>query len=179
MGVSNLTGTLLLTTGNKMEMAVGYATLCGDMCGGYNPLKDLWKTEVFAVCRWRNALAGADAAALGRLGPAAPVLEAILARTPTAELEAGQTDEADLGPYPEIDAILRALVEDLLDPDAAAKQASAALGHPVESARAWRLAGLLHRAEWKRRQAAPGPKVGPRNFGLGWRMPITAGGPPA
>jgi NH3-dependent NAD+ synthetase len=86
MGVSNLTGALLLTTGNKTEMAVGYATLYGDACGGYNPFKDLWKTEVFAVCRWRNVLAGAGAAALGLIGPAAPGLGAILARTPTAEI---------------------------------------------------------------------------------------------
>lgn len=107
------------------------------------------------------------------------MLEGILAQTPTAELEEGQSDEADLGPYPEIDAALRGLVEDLLDPDAAAAQASAALGRPVDPARVRRLAALMRRAEWKRRQAAPGPKVGPRNFGLGWRMPVSAGGPPA
>jgi NAD+ synthase len=170
MALSNaLPGTLVLSTGNKSEMSVGYATLYGDMCGGYNPIKDIYKTVVQALCWWRNANHRA-----WMKGPSAPIPEGIITRPPTAELSAAQTDEASLGAYPMLDAVLQGLVEGMLSPTAAAEAASAHLGLEVTTAYAERIARLVQRAEYKRRQAPPGIKVTDRSFGLGWRFPLTS-----
>lgn len=169
MGMSNaLPGTLLLSTGNKSEMSVGYATLYGDMCGGFNPIKDLYKTRVFALCAWRNA---------NQLpwmkGPANPIPERIISRPPTAELAEGQTDEGKLGSYPVLDAVLECLVERLLDAESTAREASKMCDQAVEVEYTNRIAHLVKLAEYKRRQAPPGIKVTARSFGFGWRYPIT------
>jgi NAD+ synthase len=174
MAVSNKFGPMVLSTGNKSEMSVGYATLYGDMCGGYSVLKDVYKTDVFALCRWRNA--AAPAAWLGAKGPRGPVMpERIITKPPTAELKEGQTDEAALGSYDVLDAVLRQMVEGLADPKTAARTASRDLGVAVDEAYAQRIAKLTKRAEYKRRQAPPGVSLTPRNFGRGWRFPITSG----
>lgn len=170
MALSNaLPGTLVLSTGNKSEMSVGYATLYGDMCGGFNPIKDIYKTVVQDLCWWRNAHHRA-----WMKGPAAPIPEGIITRPPTAELAAEQTDEASLGAYPMLDAVLQGLVEGMLSPAAAAGAAAAKLGISVPVAYAERIARLVQRAEYKRRQAPPGIKVTDRSFGLGWRFPLTS-----
>ncbi|MBV8594138.1 MAG: NAD(+) synthase, partial [Caulobacteraceae bacterium] len=152
---------MVLTTGNKSEMSVGYATLYGDMCGGYNVLKDLYKEEVYALCRWRNANV-----AVG--GAPDPIPERILTKAPSAELRPNQTDQDSLPPYEELDAILNALVEEeaTLDDIVAAGHAPAV----VE-----RVQRLLYSSEYKRRQAAPGVKIGPRAFGRDRRYPIVNG----
>lgn len=162
MALSNKFGPMVLTTGNKSEMAVGYATLYGDMCGGYNALKDLYKTEVFALSRWRD-----QARPQGALGPDGPVIpERVHAKPPSAELRPDQKDEDSLPPYPALDDILRTLVdhegevEDLL-----------ARGHAPETV--MRVQGLLYAAEYKRRQAPPGVKISERGFGRDRRYPIT------
>jgi NAD+ synthase len=164
MALSNRFGDLLLTTGNKSEMGVGYATLYGDMCGGYSVLKDVWKTEVFALSRWRNAVKPA-----GARGPAGAVMpERVLTKPPSAELKPNQTDQDTLPPYDVLDAILRGLVEDEQDVDALV-----AAGHDRATVvRVWR---MLDRAEYKRRQAPPGVKLGRRAFGRDRRYPITNG----
>jgi NAD+ synthase len=177
MALSNARpGTLVLSTGNKSEMSVGYATLYGDMCGGFNPIKDLYKTQVQALTAWRNTLTQADLENMGLLGPVAPVPTGILTRPPTAELAPDQTDENALGAYPMLDAVLSGLIEAMLDPVAAARVASDKLGYSVEEAYARKIAGLVRRAEYKRRQAPPGIKVSGRSFGFGWRYPITNAG---
>ena len=169
MGISNaLPGTLLLSTGNKSEMSVGYATLYGDMCGGYNPIKDLYKMRVFELCRWRNRTQ------LDWMkGPANPIPERIISRPPTAELAPGQTDEGKLGSYTELDAVLLCLIERQLDPMTAAREASRAVGQEVSVEYAQRIERLVRLAEYKRRQAPPGIKLTARSFGFGWRYPIT------
>ncbi len=155
MAISNASGKMLLSTGNKSEMACGYATLYGDMNGGYNPLKDVYKTDVFALTRWRNTQS-----------PVIP--ERVITRPPTAELRDNQTDQDSLPPYEVLDDILRGLIEDTLSPaDIAAK------GHDAEIVnKVWK---LLNLAEYKRRQAPPGPKITPRAFGRERRYPITNG----
>ena len=162
MAVSNSTGAMLLTTGNKSEMSVGYATIYGDMCGGYSVLKDIYKTDVFALCRWRNAHMPA-----GGLGPAGPVMpERVITKPPSAELRDDQKDEDSLPPYEELDSILRGLIEEDLG-----VAELAARGHdPVTLNRVWR---LLEMAEYKRRQAPPGVKISARAFGRDRRYPIT------
>jgi NAD+ synthase len=174
MTLANAEGAVLLSTGNKSEMSVGYATLYGDMNGGFNPLKDLYKTEVRAAAAWRNAAAAIP----GREGPVMrnPIPQGILSRTPTAELRPDQSDEAELGPYEELDALLRGLIEGNLDSEAARRAAEAALGRDIPSERASRIARLLRAAEFKRRQAAPGIKLSSRSFGKGWRYPIAGAG---
>ncbi|MCC8190305.1 MAG: NAD(+) synthase, partial [Planctomycetes bacterium] len=164
MTVSNDRNWLLLSTGNKSEIAVGYATLYGDMCGGYNPLKDVFKTTVFALARWRNR-----ARPTGLLGPAGVVIPpAIIERPPSAELAPGQKDTDSLPPYPVLDAILEDLVEKQLPvADIAAKGFDRALVDRVYR--------LLKRAEYKRRQGAPGPKTTYRAFARDRRMPIVNG----
>jgi NAD+ synthase len=170
MGLSNaLPGTLVLSTGNKSEMSVGYATLYGDMCGGFNPIKDLYKTHVQAMCHWRNANQRS-----WMHGPHNPIPERIISRPPSAELAAEQTDEASLGAYPMLDAVLEGLIERMLSPAAAAHEASRLLGEEVTVAYADRIAHLVQRAEYKRRQAPPGIKVTSRSFGYGWRFPLTS-----
>jgi len=158
MALSNKLGLMLMTTGNKSEMAVGYATLYGDMCGGYNVLKDLYKVDVYAVSRWRNAHAVHG-------GPAAPIPERILTKPPSAELRPDQTDQDSLPPYEELDAILHALVEE----EATLDQIVAA-GH--EAATVERVQRLLYASEYKRRQAAPGVKIGGKAFGRDRRYPL-------
>jgi NAD+ synthase len=164
MAISNKFGDMLLTTGNKSEMSVGYATLYGDMCGGYSVLKDVYKTTVFALSRWRNA-----SRPRGALGPAGPVMpERVITKPPTAELKHNQTDQDSLPPYEILDAILEGLIEGEQSVDALV-----ALGHDRETVlRVWR---MLDRAEYKRRQAPPGVKITPRAFGRDRRYPITNG----
>ena len=169
MDVSNAyPGTLPLTTGNKSENSVGYCTLYGDTAGGFNPIKDLYKTKVFEACRWRN-----QHRLPWMLGGDAPIPEGIIVRPPTAELKEGQTDEQALGSYDMLDAVLQGLVERMLDPAEAARQASMEIGRPVEPAYAERIAKLVRNAEHKRRQTPPGIKLTSRSFGFGWRFPIT------
>ncbi len=164
MAISNATGAMLLTTGNKSEMSVGYATIYGDMCGGYSVLKDIYKTDVFALCRWRNDNVPAGA----KNGAAAPIPERIITKPPSAELRPDQTDQDSLPPYDELDRILRGLVEE--DLDAAALAAQGCDRATVD--RVWR---LLELAEYKRRQAPPGVKITRRAFGRDRRYPITNG----
>lgn len=164
MALSNATGAMVLSTGNKSEMAVGYATLYGDMCGGFNVLKDLYKTEVYALSRWRNANVPPEAA--GRGGRLNPIPDNILTRAPTAELKDNQTDQDTLPPYAELDAILEGLIEREQGVDELV-----AAGHMRETViRVWK---MLDRAEYKRRQAAPGIKITSRAFGRDRRYPIT------
>ncbi|MDT3687272.1 MAG: NAD+ synthase [Pseudorhodoplanes sp.] len=162
MGVSNKFGLMVLTTGNKSEMSVGYATLYGDMNGGFNPVKDLYKTEIYRLSRLRNEWKPAFA-----LGPAGRVIpENILTRAPSAELRENQTDQDSLPPYDVLDAILERLVE---REEAVATIAEAGFDRDT----VMKVERLLHIAEYKRRQAAPGVKVTLRNFGRDRRYPIT------
>ncbi len=161
MALSNKFGPMLVTTGNKSEMAVGYATLYGDMCGGYNPLKDVYKTEVFELVKWRNKNKPE-----GLLGPDNPIPKRIITKPPSAELRPDQTDQDSLPPYAILDDILYGLVEQEL-----AVEEILAKGHKAETVR--RIQHLLHIAEYKRRQAPPGVKIGSRNFGRDRRYPIT------
>jgi len=162
MALSNKFGPMVLTTGNKSEMSVGYATLYGDMCGGYNVLKDVYKMEVFRLARWRNQLRPH-----GGMGPEGRVIpENIITRPPSAELRADQTDQDSLPPYETLDGILECLVElEMSFEDVVAKG--------YEPATIRRIENLLYVAEYKRRQAPPGVKIGPRNFGRDRRYPIT------
>jgi NAD+ synthase len=162
MAVSNKFGGMVVTTGNKSEMSVGYATLYGDMNGGFNPIKDLYKTEVYELARWRNAHRPE-----GAHGPAGVVIpERILTKAPTAELRANQTDQDSLPPYEELDDILNCLVEkEMPVADVIAR------GHAAETVK--KIERLLYLAEYKRRQAAPGVKISSRNFGRDRRYPIT------
>jgi NAD+ synthase len=164
MAASNKFGHMVLTTGNKSEMSVGYATLYGDMCGGYSVLKDVYKMTVFALCRWRNAHKPS-----GALGPDGAVMpERIITKPPSAELKPNQTDQDSLPPYEELDAILEGLVEDEKSVDALVTE-----GFDRETVlRVWR---MLDRAEYKRRQAPPGVKITRRAFGRDRRYPITNG----
>ncbi len=161
MALSNKLGLMLLTTGNKSEMAVGYATLYGDMCGGYNVLKDVYKTDVYAVCEWRNAN---DPFGVAK----EPIPERILTKAPSAELRPDQKDQDSLPEYAELDAILHGLVE-----EEATLDEIVARGHAPETVE--RVQRLLYNSEYKRRQAAPGVKIGPRAFGRDRRYPIVNG----
>ena len=161
MALSNKFGHMVLSTGNKSEMSVGYATLYGDMCGGYSVLKDVYKTEIFALSRWRNQMRPE-----GALGPEGRVMpERVIAKAPTAELRANQTDQDSLPPYGELDAILEGLVENEQGVDALV-----AAGHARETV--VRVFAMLKRAEYKRRQAPPGVKITLRAFGRDRRYPI-------
>jgi len=162
MAVSNKSGAMLVTTGNKSENSVGYATLYGDMNGGFNPIKDLYKTEVYKLARWRNANRPPEA-----LGPAGRVIpDNIITRSPSAELRAGQTDQDSLPAYDVLDDVLACLVEgDMRIADVVARGHDEATVRGVEK--------LLYLAEYKRRQAAPGVKITRRNFGRDRRYPIT------
>ncbi|NQW12358.1 MAG: NAD+ synthase [Alphaproteobacteria bacterium] len=162
MALSNKFGHMVLSTGNKSEMSVGYATLYGDMCGGYSVLKDVYKTTVFELCRWRNAHKPADT-----LGPAGPVMpERIITKPPSAELKPDQKDEDSLPPYSVLDAILGELIENETPVADIVEQGF----DPDTVLRVWR---LLDRAEYKRRQAPPGVKITRRSFGRDRRYPIT------
>ena len=162
MAISNKLGHMVLTTGNKSEMSVGYATLYGDMCGGYSVLKDVYKTAVFEMARWRNR-----SWMEGLKGPQARVIpEAIIDKPPSAELRPDQTDQDTLPPYEVLDDVLRGLVE-----EERSTAEIVARGHPAETAeRIWR---MLDIAEYKRRQAPPGIKLTLRSFGKDRRYPIT------
>ncbi len=162
MALSNKFGPMVLTTGNKSEMSVGYATLYGDMCGGYNVLKDIYKTEVFALARWRNQ--NSPAGALGPQGRVIP--DRIIAKPPTAELRPGQTDQDSLPPYDILDGILECLVE-----RECSFEETVAMGFDPATVR--RVEHLLYVSEYKRRQAPPGVKISSRNFGRDRRYPIT------
>jgi NAD+ synthase len=162
MALSNKFGPMVVTTGNKSEMSVGYATLYGDMCGGYNPLKDLYKMQVFALSRWRNQHKPA-----GALGPSGRVMpERVIDKPPSAELRANQKDEDSLPPYPKLDDILECLVENEMP-----VEEIMARGHDLATIK--RIEHLLSIAEYKRRQAPPGVKITRKNFGRDRRYPIT------
>jgi NAD+ synthase len=161
MAISNKHGEMLLTTGNKSEVAVGYCTIYGDMAGGYNPLKDLYKTRVFETCRWRNANHRSWMA-----GPAGEVIPPrVIDKPPSAELRADQTDQDSLPPYEVLDAILERLVEG----DQSVAEVVAA---GFERATVKRVEHLLYISEWKRFQSAPGPRLSTRAFWLDRRYPI-------
>jgi NAD+ synthase len=162
MAISNKTGAMVVTTGNKSEMSVGYATLYGDMNGGFNPIKDIYKTEVFRLSTLRNSWKPD-----GALGPSGEVIPVnIITRPPTAELRENQTDQDSLPPYDLLDAILERLVE---REEPLASIVEAGFDREVVA----RIDRLLNIAEYKRRQAAPGVKVTSRNFGRDRRYPIT------
>ena len=159
MALSNKFGHVVLTTGNKSEMAVGYATLYGDMAGGFAPIKDVYKTLVYRLARYRNG------AGKGKAPPVIP--ERVLTRAPSAELRPNQTDQDSLPPYDVLDPVLQAYVEDQRSiPEIAA------MGFPQDVVA--RVAALVRKSEYKRRQAPPGPKITPRAFGRDRRYPITA-----
>ncbi len=164
MAMSNKLGNMLLTTGNKSEMSVGYATLYGDMCGGYSVLKDVYKTTVFALSVWRNA--NAPPGALGPQGAVMP--ERVITKPPSAELKPNQTDQDSLPPYDILDGILVRLVEGEASIDSVVRDG---FDRPTVL-RIWR---LLDRAEYKRRQAPPGVKITSRAFGRDRRYPMTNG----
>lgn len=157
MAMSNKMGGLVLTTGNKSEYAVGYCTIYGDMCGGYAVIKDVYKTEVFELARWLNARAGA---------PVIPV--GVIERPPSAELRENQKDQDSLPPYDVLDAILQRHLEQQQDADEIISA-----GFQAETVQ--RVLHLVRISEWKRQQAAPGPKVSHRAFGRERRYPITNG----
>ncbi|WP_028739630.1 NAD+ synthase [Rhizobium mongolense] len=162
MAISNKFGSMVVTTGNKSEMSVGYATLYGDMNGGFNPIKDLYKMQVYALSRWRNGHVPPDA-----LGPSGEVIpQNIIDKAPSAELRPDQTDQDSLPPYPVLDDILECLVEKEM-----AVEEILARGHDVATVH--RVEHLLYLAEYKRRQSAPGVKITKKNFGRDRRYPIT------
>jgi NAD+ synthase len=162
MALSNAHGKMVLTAGNKSEMAVGYATLYGDMCGGFNALKDIYKTKLYELAAWRNKHKPKHS-----FGPHNLVIaENIISKAPTAELKPDQTDQDSLPAYDVLDDILHGLIEEDLGTDALIKR-----GHDRETIqKVWH---LLDRAEYKRRQSPPGTKVTTRNFGRDRRYPIT------
>jgi len=162
MAVSNKFGSMVVTTGNKSEMSVGYATLYGDMNGGFNPIKDVYKMQVYALSAWRNTTVPP-----GALGPSGEVIpKNIIDKAPSAELRPDQTDQDSLPPYPVLDDILECLVEGEMSVDAIV-----ARGHDRDTVH--RIEHLLYIAEYKRRQAAPGVKITKKNFGRDRRYPIT------
>ena len=162
MAISNKFGSMVVTTGNKSEMSVGYATLYGDMNGGFNPIKDLYKMQVYELARWRNGHVPP-----GALGPSGEVIpRSIIDKAPSAELRPNQTDQDSLPPYPVLDDILECLVENEMSVDDIV-----ARGHDRDTVH--RIEHLLYIAEYKRRQAAPGVKITKKNFGRDRRYPIT------
>ncbi len=162
MAISNKFGPMVLTTGNKSEMSVGYATLYGDMCGGYNVLKDVYKTEVFKLSHWRNIHHPR-----GGLGPKGRVIpERIITKPPSAELRENQKDQDSLPPYDILDGILTCLVENEMT-----FEATCAKGYHPATVK--RVEQLLYTSEYKRRQAPPGVKITRKNFGRDRRYPIT------
>ena len=164
MGISNKHGPMVLATGNKSEYAAGYSTLYGDMCGGFAPIKDVWKVEVFDLCRWRNANMPRGGA--GPEGEIIPVR--IIEKPPSAELRPDQKDTDSLPPYERLDDIMRALCEEMVD-----TETIVARGHDRDEVA--RASQLLFRAEYKRFQAAPGPKMTALSFGRERRLPLTSG----
>lgn len=164
MTLSNQTGAMVLTTGNKSEMACGYATLYGDMCGGYNVLKDLYKTQVYNLAHWRNGAKPVNAC-----GPDGLIINnRILTKAPTAELRPNQKDQDSLPPYDELDAILMGLIEEDLSPSQMAER-----GHNPDNVA--KVSRLLKMAEYKRRQSAPGTKLSVRALSRERRYPVVNG----
>ncbi|MDG1141770.1 MAG: NAD+ synthase, partial [Hellea sp.] len=163
MGMSNKFGPMVVTTGNKSEMAVGYATLYGDMCGGFNPIKDIYKSKLFEICEWRNNNNLDDL-----LGSERPIPSNILKKPPSAELRLDQKDSDSLPDYKVLDDILFGLIELELTVEEIVQR-----GHTLEEVK--RIQQLLYVAEYKRRQAPPGVKIGTKNFGKDRRYPITNG----
>jgi NAD+ synthase len=163
MALSNAQGQMVLTTGNKSELSVGYATLYGDMAGGYSVLKDAYKTTVFALSKWRNR--NKPGGALGPHGPVMP--ERVITKPPTAELSPGQKDQDSLPPYSVLDPILECLV----DKEMSVKEVAMATGSDLDLVAS--IERMVLRAEYKRRQAPPGVKIGVRNFGRDRRYPIS------
>lgn len=164
MAISNKLGSLLITTGNKSEMAVGYATIYGDMNGAYNPIKDMFKMQVYGLAEWRNRYHPTDV-----LGPSGIVIPPeIIAKAPSAELRPDQTDQDSLPPYPVLDAIVEGLVE-------GERSVAEMVDNGFDAELVKRIERLIYIAEFKRRQAAPGPKLTVRAFGIGRKYPITSG----
>lgn len=164
MGISNKSGPMVLATGNKSEYAAGYSTLYGDMCGGFAPIKDVWKVQVFDLCRWRN-----ENMPRGGAGPSGEIIPTrIIEKPPSAELRPDQKDTDSLPPYDRLDAIMRALCEEMVD-----VETIVARGFDTEEVA--RASQLLFRAEYKRFQAAPGPKITALAFGRERRLPLTSG----
>ncbi len=164
MGISNKHGPMVLATGNKSEYAAGYSTLYGDMCGGYAPLKDIWKVDVFRLCEWRNKNLPRGAA-----GPDGVVIpQGIIDKPPSAELRPDQKDTDSLPPYDRLDAILALLCEEMADIESI-------VARGFDRAEVTHASHLLFRAEFKRFQAAPGPKMTPVAFGRDRRLPLTSG----
>ncbi len=162
MALSNKFGSMVVTTGNKSEMSVGYATLYGDMNGGFNPIKDLYKMQVYGLSRWRNTTVPP-----GALGPSGEVIpKNIIDKAPSAELRPNQTDQDSLPPYPVLDDILECLVEKEMGTEEI-------VGRGHDEATVHRIEHLLYIAEYKRRQSAPGVKITKKNFGRDRRYPIT------
>jgi NAD+ synthase (glutamine-hydrolysing) len=154
MAISNKFGSMLLTTGNKSEMAVGYATLYGDMAGGFAPLKDCSKTLVYKLARYRNAISSV-------------IPQRVLERPPSAELHDDQRDTDSLPPYDVLDPILEAFIEEDCSVDQIVERG-------FDRATVGRILGMVKRNEYKRRQAPPGIRISPRAFGRDWRYPITS-----
>jgi NAD+ synthetase len=154
MALSNKSGAIVLTTGNKSEMAVGYATLYGDMAGGFAVIKDILKTLVYRLCRYRNGIAHV-------------IPERVLTRAPTAELRPGQTDQDSLPPYEILDPIISAYMENDVGPAQIVSR-----GFRPEDVE--RVVEMIHRSEYKRRQAPIGIRITHRGFGKDWRYPITS-----
>ena len=162
MALSNKGGNMVVTTGNKSEVSVGYATLYGDMNGGYNPIKDIYKTEVYELAKWRNSNTP-----VGSLGPSGQVIPpSIIEKEPTAELRDNQKDQDSLPPYNELDDILESLIDYEMSISDIVKK-----GH--EKPLVKKIENLLYVSEYKRRQSAPGVKVSQKNFGRDRRYPIT------
>lgn len=182
MGLSNALGGMVLSTGNKSEMSVGYATLYGDMAGGYNPLKSVWKTDAFRMARWRNTI---DPEAFGFLGAIDPIPTGIIDRPPTAELAEGQADANTLGEYEALDCVLKAMIEDRQSPEAAArtlertftaKELERLIGEFTRpEGYCYTIARLVRNAQYKRVQAAPGTVLRLGDFGPGFRYPVAGG----
>ena len=160
MGISNQEGHLVLATGNKSELAVGYSTLYGDAVGGYAPIKDIYKTDVWALARWRNQVAR-------ERGETPPIPENSIAKEPSAELRPDQRDSDSLPDYYELDRVLRRYVDDDLGRDAL-------IAEGFDEALVMRVISLVDKAEYKRRQYPPGPKVSRRAFGKDRRLPMTS-----
>ena len=178
MGITNALGGIVLSTGNKSESSVGYATLYGDMSGGFNPLKSVYKSEAFRMAEWRN---GQDHLIVSETCVADPIPGGIIARPPTAELSDGQTDKAALGDYELLDTVLKSLIEDRADARAAARVLDARYGAEEIRKRtgmddagsyAEKIARMVRNAQYKRDQSCPGVKLNLTDFGLGWRYPI-------
>jgi NAD+ synthase (glutamine-hydrolysing) len=158
MAFSNAFGSLVLATGNKSEYAVGYATLYGDMAGGFAPIKDVPKTLVYELARWRNEAAGAAGG---------PIPQRVVDKAPSAELRPNQKDTDTLPPYEVLDPIIEAYVEDDRSPE------EIIAAHGLDPTIVDEVVAMIDRAEYKRRQAAPGIKITPKAFGRDRRLPVT------